>query len=605
MDEIATKLLQTTNDPHNYATTLTITGAPGFGKTTAAISLCHHPDIKKYFTDGFLFIELGPQATDPSIKLTRCYHLLTGEEIKRGDINHAEQEIKNLTCNYYRNLLVIIDDVWHVEDAEPLVKAFSCCKTILTTRMNDIEQYIPSKQSVTVGKMTQSEAISLLTSGIIYGSQLSQEDVRLLNELAEDVFLWPLLLSLIRGQLSYNFKKYSPLPFYKAIQNVKTKLHHNGLIACDKNQIESSNKSKICRKFAVKACIEVSLELLTKPLSNRIKTLILWTGIGASLQMAVLNNLWNTSKQEAEDSIDVLWNYGLVKFTDSTILSTKKITQHYVEVHSVISWHILNNMNSNEVLFLSPCGTINTVQSVLEGLTFLNEQLHEVKNPSLLSAIDYLKLRLNDIENIRLQIYVNSINMFAVNDPHVVMAVLEKIKYTSKYASSLLSDEIDSLISECKQLLKDAHKVCRKTNQTVQKLLHEKNYNGLIQVLKEFISHYPLCDIAQKAITMVKKLIPHCDSKLQVYIKMNSVEFQRRTFDNHFITLLIIPYIQLDIKLCNRINFSFLNGSPHIEHTYNYIMSHKFKEEYELVDNIYCIKLQEVAPYSLQLRTLI
>ena len=59
-------------------------------------------------------------------------------------------------------IVVIIDDVWHVEDAEPLVKAFSNCKTILTTRMNDIEQYIPSKQSVIIGAMMEDEAISLL-----------------------------------------------------------------------------------------------------------------------------------------------------------------------------------------------------------------------------------------------------------------------------------------------------------------------------------------------------------------------------------------------------------------------------------------------------------
>ena len=39
LDEIATKLLQATNDPNKYGTTLTITGAGGFGKTTIAISL--------------------------------------------------------------------------------------------------------------------------------------------------------------------------------------------------------------------------------------------------------------------------------------------------------------------------------------------------------------------------------------------------------------------------------------------------------------------------------------------------------------------------------------------------------------------------------------
>ena len=48
--------------------------------------------------------------------------------------------------------------------AEPLVKAFANCKIILTTRMNDIEQYLPSIQSLTIDPMTQSEASSLLTN---------------------------------------------------------------------------------------------------------------------------------------------------------------------------------------------------------------------------------------------------------------------------------------------------------------------------------------------------------------------------------------------------------------------------------------------------------
>ena len=48
--------------------------------------------------------------------------------------------------------------------------------------------------------MEQREAISLLTFEVIDISQLSQQDVSLFDELAQDVHLWPLLLSLIRGQ---------------------------------------------------------------------------------------------------------------------------------------------------------------------------------------------------------------------------------------------------------------------------------------------------------------------------------------------------------------------------------------------------------------------
>ena len=603
LDEISTKLLQATNDPNKYGTTLTITGAGGFGKTTTAISLCYHRIVKEQFTDGFVFIELGPQATDPSIKLSQLYHLLTGEYLKQCDINHAEQEINQLTSHYYRNLLVIIDDVWHVEDAEPLVKAFSNCKTILTTRINDIEQYIPSKYSVTIGPMMEDEAISLLTNEVIDSSQLSQEDVSLLNEISQDVHLWPLLLCLIRGQLSHNLKQYH-LSYHKAIQNVQAKLHHKGLTAFDKNNIETMKKG---RKLAVKACIEITLELLTKSLSNKIKTLILYTGIGTSLQIAVLNNLWNISKQEAEDTVDVLWAYGLVQFTDITI-SPNNIKQHCVEVHAVISQYIIECMNSNEILTLSPfvSGGLNTAQSVGKGLTLTFQQSYGVDDPSSLTAMDYLKYQLSQIENFVLPHHLKIINMYIATDPHSVILTLQEIKddlMTSPHTINLLSllgEDINSLITNCKGRLKDAHKLCRKLNQSVQRNLYENNYDKLIQSVEEFIKNYPLGDVAQKAVTMVKKIIPYCDSKLLHYMMRGCEYLHIRTPDYHDITTLLLPRIKLCIKLHKQITSSLLNGSPDIELTYHYIMSGKYDEEQELVMTNRLIKLQEVAPNYVQ-----
>ena len=140
---------------------------------------------------------------------------------------------------------------------------------------------------------------------------MSQDDTSLLHELAQDVQLWPLLLSLVREQLSHNLKRHH-LCYHEAIQNVQSKLFNKGLAAFDKNNIETNRK---CRKLAVKACIELLLTLLTKPLLDRIKTLLLFNGMGTSLQNTVLSDLWKISKQEAEDTVETLWDYGLVQFT--------------------------------------------------------------------------------------------------------------------------------------------------------------------------------------------------------------------------------------------------------------------------------------------------
>ena len=596
MDEIANKLLQATNDPHKHGTTVTITGGGGFGKTTAVISLCHHPLVKEYFTDGFVFIELGPQATDPSIKLTRLYHLLTGEDIKQGDINHAELEIKQLTSDYYRNLLVIIDDVWHVEDVEPLVKAFSNCKTILTTRMNDIEQYIPSQQSVVIGPMTQNEAISLLTSGVfVDSSQLSQEDVSLLDELAQDVHLWPLLLSLIRGHLSHNLKQYH-LSYQRAIENIQAKLHDKGLTAFDKNNIESINRS---RKLAVKACIELTLELLTNSLSDKIKILILWTGIGTSLQTPALHILWNISQQEATDTIDQLWAYGLVQFSKTKVSPTSIITQHCVEVHAVISQYIIDNMNSDEVFSLFP---IDTSRLLCKGLTHTFAQSCGVHDPSSLTATCYLQHKLLEIENIWLPWYLNTINMYIVTDPHLITNTIQRIKdvlMLSPHTMNLLSlivGEINSLIADCKKMLNDAHKLCRRIKQAIQRNLHEKKHDKIIQIAEEFIKHYPLCNIAQKAVTMVKQIMPYCNGQLLDIMIITCEHLQIKTRDYHQITTALLPHIGLYFKMHEQITSSLLNGSPDIESIYSYYISGKFDEESQLIDVYRLIKLQEVAP---------
>ena len=421
LNEIAIKLLQATINPNKCETTLTITGAGGFGKTTVVQSVCYHPLVKECFTDGFIFIELGPQATDPSIKMRAIYNLLTDRPC---DINVVEQKIKQLTNNYYRKLLVIIDDVWHVEDAEPLVKAFSNCKTILTTRMNDIEQYIPSKQSVTVGPMTQVEAVSLLTTGLNDTVYLSQKNLSLLNNLVEDVHLWPLLLSLIKGQLTHNLKQYH-MSYHKAIQNVQAKLHDKGLTALDKNIIERKTKG---RKLAVKACIDITLELLTKSLSDKFKSLILYTGIGASLQIAVLSDLWNVSKQEAEDIVNTLWDYNLVKFTD-IVIPVIINTQHCVEVHAVIGQYIIECMESNEFTSLSPfSGDLKTAKSVKNGLIDIFKQSYGIHNPASPTAMDHLKYKQNEIEHVWLPYYLRVINMRIVTEPHAVIIRLREIK---------------------------------------------------------------------------------------------------------------------------------------------------------------------------------
>ena len=93
----------------------------------------------------------------------------------------------------------------------------------------------------------------------------------------------------LRGQLSHNLKRHN-VCYHKPIQFVQANLHDKRLTAFNKNNIERS-----C-KYALKSCIEVTLESHAQQISDKMKSLILWTGIGTSVQKAVLQNLWNTTE---------------------------------------------------------------------------------------------------------------------------------------------------------------------------------------------------------------------------------------------------------------------------------------------------------------------
>ena len=454
--------------------------------------------------------------------------------------------------------------------------------------------------------MTQNEAITLLTSGVIDSSRLSQEDVNLLDELANTVHLWPLLLCLIRGQLSHGLKQYR-LSYHGAVQNVQAKLHQRGLIAFDRNKILTNNTQTLnkSRKSAVKACIDLTLELLTKSSSDKIKTLILYTGIGTSLQTAVLNNLWKISKQEAEDTVDVLWGYGLVQFTDITI-SPNNIKQHCVQVHAVISQYIIECMKSMEVSLLSPFYELHTAGSVLQGLGLLFQQSYGVQNPKSLIPTEFLKYKRSEIENHLLPYYLKLINTIAVSEPHIIIELLQELKHgLMNYPCivdllSLVNEEINSLTEESNKILHDVYKLCRILNQNAQRYLHEKSYDELIETVKRFINDYPLCNVAQRAVNMVTKIMPHC-----YFCKSTRGHLQLYTIDYHMINTLVIPRITLLINLHKQILSSLLKGTPHhIAETFIYMVRGKFNRDYDLVSNNHLTKRREVMPDITDIREL-
>jgi len=113
-----------------------IKGWPGVGKTTIASALAYDPDIEKFFPDGVLWTSLGQEPNILSEMATWGRALGTDEILKAKSIEEAQNLLAGLLRN--KRMLLIIDDVWKVEDAVPFKVGGPGCATLITTRLDAI-----------------------------------------------------------------------------------------------------------------------------------------------------------------------------------------------------------------------------------------------------------------------------------------------------------------------------------------------------------------------------------------------------------------------------------------------------------------------------------
>lgn len=600
LDKLATAVVTSSLNPSNFNPTVIVTGAGGFGKTTLITAVCYNKVVSEHFTDGFLFIEIGLQPVDPASQLHQLYSRLTGGKFfPRGNLPNLTEAVRSFTNKYYQNLLVLIDDVWDIGDAEPILRAFSSCKTILTSRKSDICQFIRSKEHIIVDAMTELEAVNLLlTDQSIDANSLSENTMKLTADLAQDVHLWPLLLFLVRGHIKRNQQLYSH-SFEKTIQEVLSELYRNGLTAFDKNCL-SFDKSKD-RKFAIRACVEVSLDFLQPEEKDKLITLILYTGIGGSVPMSVLYLLWEVSKEEAKTCLEKLWSYGLVMSKPLQIPPQDNI-QDCAEVHCTIGTYIINSLNSQQVVRLTHA--CESLRDVTEGLTNAFIESYGC-HPSQLDGekfLEYWKIRL---EHDILTFYLRRINMCAVSDPHKIILLMEQTLDALQHIPEMfqilaeLASEFATIGDESKKLFKKTTKSSQKLSQEVRKHMYENDYKSTVFTLQSYCSNYEIGKVANKSAELCRKVILRFGGQVHPFFVQQYQRLLMLTPEYHEVTgtTIVLARIELHIDLYKQIISALeTKSTTQIQAINDYVKSGKFHEEEELVNIHHSIKLKRVAP---------
>lgn len=146
----------------NPASLSALYGLPGVGKTTLAIELVHDLAIQRHFSDGMLWVGLGPRL-NISEQLRRWGILLGCTAATMANVEDEMDCARLLRSTIgSRRMLLVIDDAWRSEDALAFKVGGPHCAYVLTTRIPSVALDFVSNGTTLVQELNEEDGLKLL-----------------------------------------------------------------------------------------------------------------------------------------------------------------------------------------------------------------------------------------------------------------------------------------------------------------------------------------------------------------------------------------------------------------------------------------------------------
>ena len=175
-----------------------IRGWPGVGKTTVATALAHDPDIESAFPDGVLWTSLGQKPHVLSEMASWGRALGTDDLMRAPTVREATTQLSALLKK--KRLLMLVDDVWEIEHAEPFRQARGPeCALLVTTREVNVARAIAAtpESIYNLPVLTEGNAFKLLAA---LAPQVTSAHPEACKELVQRLECLPLALQ-VAGHL--------------------------------------------------------------------------------------------------------------------------------------------------------------------------------------------------------------------------------------------------------------------------------------------------------------------------------------------------------------------------------------------------------------------
>jgi len=178
-------------------TVIAVHGLPGVGKTTLAVTLAHAPDMRALFPDGVLWVGLG-SSPDLVGQLRRWASLFGLHEAPMHTRNPEALALRVRSAIGERQMLLVIDDAWTMQDALVFQIGGPRCVHLVTTRFPHLAVQLTPGEPVSLQELSTRQSLDLLR---LLAPQVVEQEVEKAHLLAQTVGGLPLALTLTGNYL--------------------------------------------------------------------------------------------------------------------------------------------------------------------------------------------------------------------------------------------------------------------------------------------------------------------------------------------------------------------------------------------------------------------